>query len=252
MGKELEVFNPDSFQVANVDQVSSTVLQNFEGLQVQFENCRFPSGGMVSFQLEEEPIKFLDGVILVHYSTRALFLSKFGGSDDTKSPPVCSSTDGKFGKGLGSETGTGLCRSCPYNEYGSYTSYVDANDASNKKACSVKHRIFLLQSGNLFPILLSLPITSIKALEVFMTKLASKGKNYKQVITRIGLEKVQNKNGIPFAVATFKNMGEVSPEDFKSITEIAQFLDGFCRNKPIGETEEDRDRQEDFSHEVEL
>lgn len=246
--KEVAVFNPNSFQVANVEQISSTVLENFEGLVPVFSQIRFPSGGAVIFELDSEPEKYLEGVIICHYSTRALFTSKFGGGDDKKSPPACSSIDGRIGTGLGKETSTGFCRTCSFNEFGSFSSFVDPNDKSNKKACAVKHRLFLLRSGELFPILLALPITSIKNLEIYMTRIASRGKNYKTVITQIGLERVKNANNIEFAIATFKNMGDVPEEKVKSVMEVASFLDNFCRNKPITGDEED-DRQEDFSRE---
>lgn len=221
----------EDFQLVDFKTIKTNIAENFEGLEPQFITVTIPAGGGTTFEIDEdEAVKAIEGVIIDHYAIRALFLNKFG--EGEKTPPVCFSMDGVKGEGLGADEGTGSCYDCKYNKWGSYQEYVDETDTSNRKACAEKHRVFVLRSGELLPLLITFPVTSIRPLSLYMTKLASKGKNYKTVITRISLEK-KTKGDIPYSVAVFKFVKDIPEDKVEEIKAIAAFLKPYCRNKPI-------------------
>lgn len=128
--------------------------EELEGLNISFDKVRIPSGGGTMWEVagdnpdEPEHMKEILGVIVDHYPVNAYFENEYTGEI---APPTCSSMDGKFGIGVPG----GSCVNCPLNKYGS------ADDGKGKK-CKNLRRVYLLRSGEILPILITLPPTSIR------------------------------------------------------------------------------------------
>jgi hypothetical protein len=232
MGGELA--KPVEFVIANIREVKGNIMENFEGLTPQFMPIKFPTGGSTVFELDEEPVKEIDGVIVDHYAIRLLFLREIG---EVKRPPDCVSQNGLTGSGLCEEKLACICADCEYNKWGSFKEFIKESDDTNKKACREKHRIFVLRSGDLLPILLTIPITSKDNFANYMTKIASKGKSYKTIITGITLEKAKSKGNLDFAKATFQKIGDIPDEKLKDMLMLSEYLKPYTRNKPIDTSE---------------
>ena len=169
--------------------------EEFNDTEVNFLRVKIPSGGATSFEIpdplnpdETNPTKVLAGIIVAQHKANGYWPE----GDSMGNPPECSSFDGKVGIG----TPGGDCARCPLNEWGS-------GDGGSGKACKNMMQVYLLQSGVMFPIQLSLPPTSIKPFNSYMSRLRMNGLLPSKVLTSISLRKEES-NGNPYAVAVFK------------------------------------------------
>lgn len=173
---------------------------------ITFEEVKVPSGGGLAFEVEgdEEPemVKTLSGVIIHHHATNAYWSSDYTGEN---AEPDCLSTDGE----IGVDRFTGEirdCRKCEYNQYGS---------SGNGKACKNMQRIYFLREGEYFPIRITLPPTSIKALKNYIgsKKVVLSGKRSWQVLTEIKLQKAQSSGGITYSQCVFSKIRNLEAEE---------------------------------------
>lgn len=186
----------------DTDKIIAAVSENFDGEDLgpnDLDRVRIPSGGALQWlvpDLEEDEIalKTLRGIIVAKRASRAYWESSLDESGGG-TPPDCSSQDGKIGQG----NPGGDCSDCPFNQFGS------ANAGEGRgKACKEMRLVFLMRPGNnLLPLIVVLSPTSITPLKKYMQRLSNAGMTYKQLVTDIGLESDQNKDGIKFAKATF-------------------------------------------------
>ena len=144
--------------------------QDIEGLQLGFKCVKIPSGGQLQFELTgEDPdnpdyARYLEGIILYSHNANAYWIA--GKGEDDNAPPDCQSTDGKIGYGHPG----GLCADCPYNRFGS-----DTKGTGKGKACKNQRIIYLLRSGEVMPIQLSLSPTSLRPYSDFVKQRLSPG-----------------------------------------------------------------------------
>jgi len=179
--------------------------EEMDGLSISFDRVRIPSGGGLAFEVpgedDDEPDteKEIVGVIVYHHPVNAYWGSAYTGQNN---PPKCSSMNGKEGKG---EPGM-FCPTCEFNQFGS-----DA--ATGGKLCKNMRRIYILRNGELFPLLLTLPPTSLGNFAKYLSRrILQKGLRTHHVVTRIGLKKATSNSGIAYSQATFKMQGVFPPE----------------------------------------
>lgn len=177
-----------------------------EGLSINFETIKIPSGGSIAFEVtSDDPnspdlVKELEAIIIDHYPVNAYYETKYEGQNN---PPSCSSSDGKTGTGNPS----GSCKSCPLNSYGS------AEDGIGK-ACKNLHRLYILRNGDLLPTRLTLPPTSLKPFSDYLVKkVVMKGMKSCDVVTKITLKKETSKTGIVYAQAQFAISKILTPDE---------------------------------------
>ena len=93
------------------------------------------------------------------------------------------------------ENPTGKCASCPMNEWGSA-------EGSRAKACRENKNLVVMLPGSILPVLVSLPVSSIKPSKQYMMRLAQAAVAPWAVETVITLES-QNKGGQRWSTAKF-------------------------------------------------
>lgn len=189
---------------------------DIDGLQLGFQNVKIPSGGQLQFELpSEDPdnpdyAKYLEGVILHSHNACAYWIA--GKDEDDNTPPDCQSTDGKIGYG----NPGGLCADCPYNRFGS-----DTKGTGRGKACKNQRIIYLLRSGDVMPIQLSLPPTSIRPYTDFVNAaFVSRRRGICGSVVQIGLKKKSNGKD-DYSVATFKRLYDFTGEELAQIRAYA-------------------------------
>lgn len=196
-------------------EVTEIIKEELDGLgQIPFDTVKVPSGGGLAFELpgdnpdSPETVTDLAGVIVHHHPVNAYWKEAFSGGNQQ---PDCSSIDGKNGI----EMATGElheCESCPFNQFGS------AGDGSNGKACKNGHRVYILREGEVLPLLLTLPPTSLKGFKDYLAKrVVLKGKRSWHVVTRVTLKKEQNSGGIKYSSCVFSKLGDLSAEQIASL-----------------------------------
>ena len=135
--------------------------------------------------------KELSGIILLQRRVRRFWKLNIENSGG-KQPPDCYSSD--FKRGVGSPGGN--CLVCPHAQYGS--------NPKGGRACKEYRELLFLRPENLLPDIVSLPITSIKSVDDYLTLLSRTGRACYGVVTKIGLEKTKNGQGMEYPRATFK------------------------------------------------
>lgn len=174
-----------------------------------FERIKFPSAGsqfweIVSLNGESEPVKSIEGIVLMHKNTRVYWANEYTGE---KVPPDCSSDNGVFGKG----NPGGACATCPYSQWNS-----DPKGGGGQ-ACKAIGIQFVMRPDEVLPVIVPVPPTSLAGMKKFMLKLVSKKLKYYECILSFGLEQAQNKGGIKYSRINPKVVSVLPPEARKQI-----------------------------------
>lgn len=144
------------------DEVMNGVASELEGLQISLDKGKIPAGGGLAFEVPgndpESPdsVKEITGVIIDHYPLNSYWTEKYNGQNVA---PNCYSTDSH--NGIGSPGGD--CSKCPFNKFGS-------GEDGQSKACKNAHRLYILRSGEMYPIVITVPPTSLKPLSDYLAK----------------------------------------------------------------------------------
>ena len=208
------------------NDLAEAIAEEMDGLSIEFDRVKIPSGGGLAFEVPgDDPdnpdmMKELVGVIVDHHPVNAFWSDKYAGQNN---PPDCSSMDGKTGQG----NPGGVCKNCPYNQWGS-------DPDTGGKACKNMHRIYLLRDGDLFPLLITLPPTSIKPFSNYLAKrVIGRGKRSYGVITKISLRRETNKSGIAYSQAQFAAAGELPADEVQKAAEYAQGIKAITRGQEV-------------------
>lgn len=147
----------------------------------------------------EDTCKEIVGHILYWHNANQYWSTAF--SPEDSNPPDCCSSDGVFPDG-GEAMLEGPCAACPHNQYGSA---VNKDGSKGKgKACQNTVRLYVLAEGEMIPVLLKAPPSSLgkkESLLRFLTNLpnvtakAGVGTVYQLVKVRFTLYKKQFDNG---------------------------------------------------------
>ena len=192
--------------------------QDIEGLQLGFQLVKIPSGGQLQFELTgEDPdnpayARYLEGVILYSHNANAYWAG--GKNDSENTPPDCQSMDGKIGYGCPG----GLCADCAYNRFGSDT---DPKGTGRGKACKNQRIIYLLRSGEVMPIQLSLSPTSLRPYSDFVNAaFVARRRGVCGSVVQIGLKKRSNGKD-DYSVATFRRLYDFTGEELAQVRAYA-------------------------------
>lgn len=197
-------------EMGDADFSSEELAEDRDGFTMSFPRIKIPAGGVLQFELptgdpqHPDYSPTLTGVILFNHASCAYWPEGDEYSDDV--PPLCSSVDGKQGYG---EPG-GVCEACALSQFGS---------ASNGrgKACKNMRVLYLLRSGEMMPIQLSLPPTSIRPYTTFVNSaFLLRGRRVCSGLVQIGLRKGSS-NGFTYSVATFKKLRDFEGEELAQV-----------------------------------
>lgn len=220
MSKALTIV--DVFNLPTSTHLGQAFMEELDGLEFSFDRVKIPSGGGLAFEVPgddadtPETATELIGVIVDHHPVNAYWRDRYDGQNN---PPDCASLDGKTGQG---QPG-GTCLTCPMNQWGS-------GDGGRSKACKNMHRIYLMREGELFPLLLTLPPTSLRNLANYLAKrVVGKGKRSHEVITKITLKKAKSAGGIPYSQAQFAFGGSLAPELANTAATLSEQFKAFTR-----------------------
>lgn len=146
-------------------------------------------------------------------------------------PPDCFSMDGITPDPFSGNRQNSECRSCTQNSFGS--------DGGRGKACKNMKRVHILLEGEMLPHRLTIPPSNLKAVDLYVSLLTSKGIPYQLVKTEFSLGKAKNKDGITYAEIQMKNIGTTdSVEEARRIKAIRDEFLGVMRGQEIKAEEE--------------
>jgi len=201
--------------------------EELEGLNLSFDKVRIPAGGSTMWELDEgEVSKEIDGVIVDHYPVNAYFENEYTGEI---APPTCSSMDGKIGSG---EPG-GTCTNCQLNKYGS------AEDGKGKK-CKNLRRLYILRSGEILPILITLPPTSIKNFSDYVSKkIVTKGMKTCDVVTTLSLVAEKSNTGIKYSKVAFVINRKLNEKEIATMRSFSESIKHTTRSERVEIVQDD-------------
>lgn len=187
--------------------------EDMDGMRMSFPRVKIPSGGSLQFEIptgdpdNPDYAKTLTGIILYNHPSNAYWTE---GSESEDNAPVCSSMDGKCGTG----SPGGSCASCSLNQFGSATE-------GKGKACKNMRVLYLLRSGELMPLQINLPPTSLNPFRTFMNQAFSTRRRatYGSLV-EIGLKKMNNGRD-DYSVATFRLVSDFSGEALAQVRNFA-------------------------------
>lgn len=214
---EISKINSGFLAVKDIN-LSDMVSQEMEGLNVSFERIKIPAGGTTMFEIpgdnpdEPENVKEFSAVILYHHPMYSYYKDKYTGGSN---PPDCSSTDGFLGEGVPG----GECGKCPYNQFGS--------GENGSKACKNRRRLYILREGEIFPMILSLPSSSLNDFSRYLMRQLSKGNKSNMIVTRFSLKKAVNNSGISYSQAQFALERKLTPEEYTFISAMSEQVKEF-------------------------
>lgn len=207
----------EGFQVANP---TGDFAKQLAGITLEIPQLKMPAAGGLFFEIDEQPMKELQGVIIAHGPKKVFFANDYDGST---APPDCFSDDGVNGNlRVDEDPETGevtlecrKCADCPNNQFGS--------GKNGGKLCKDKHQLYILLSGEIIPMSLLLPVSSCKNLNSYASKLFAKGQFLNNVVTSFTLEKATNKTNIVYSKIVFKKVRDLTPEEIAACAECAKF-----------------------------
>lgn len=188
--------------------------EDMEGVTLRLPRAKIPSGGMLQFEVtgdnpdEPDYEKTLEGVLMYAHCANVYWPE--GSEYDDDAPPLCQSVDGKTGFGAPG----GMCQDCMLNQYGS-----DSRGAG--KACKNMRVIYLLRSGESMPIQLSLPPTSLRGYNDYVSAaFLNRRRGICSGITQITLKKTSS-GGHDYSVAVFKKIRDFTGEELAAARAIS-------------------------------
>jgi hypothetical protein len=209
--KEQETMLP--FQMPTLSEKAQ---EQLAGIKLEYPQLKIPSAGSLFFEIDEEPVKELTGIIVHHGPRNMYYATDFDGANN---PPDCSSFDGITGlrreEGLeGDEYIKCKCSECEFGKFGS------DNSGNGGKACKEKHQLYILCGGRVVPFSLLLPVSSTRPLNSYATSIFNQGKFLNEVLTSFTLEKATSKSGIIYSRIVFKKVRDLTSEEI-AIAEAA-------------------------------
>lgn len=184
---------------------------------------KVPGGGGPAFEVQGETeddtelMKAVEGVIVFTHRVNAYWPGTYGAGGEESRIPLCSSMDGKTGL----HTATGEvrdCNACPYNQYG--TGVDDKGRQAKGKACKNMRRVYLLMSGDPNLYLLTIPPTSIRAVNRQLTRILSGGTPYVGMVMRFTLERAKNSGGIVYSRVQVQPAGRLPAASAQQVTQM--------------------------------
>lgn len=211
---------------ANVAQMAALKEELMEccvGMEFSMDRIKMPSGVSKFFIVpgdgeEEQQVSEIVGIVLHSHPSFAYYTTSYQGGSN---PPDCGSFDGKTGIG----NPGGSCRECIHNRFGS------GGDGQGK-ACQNRKMLYILQEGELLPMMLSLPVGSVRKFEDFVKLWFAKHmKLPHQFVTKITLKKAHsNTTNRDFSQAVFQRVRDLTDEEKAATAPYVQQVRGYAKN----------------------
>lgn len=196
-----EIMKAEKFELgATQDEFKEMIegiAEDMEGLgAIQLTRVNVPNGGATAWDVDDEDEDALVGVIVAKFNRNYYYDRPFDPNDEDNRP-ACMSRDGKTGVTIDGEIRE--CASCPFNQW-----------TDEGKKCTNKVDLYLLRSGEMLPLQVTLPPTSLKSLKDYVKKLLNKGSRLATVVTSITLERV--KGNFTYSQAKFEMVEKLDAE----------------------------------------
>ena len=163
---------------------------NMEGVEARLPQIKIIHQAQLFETPDGEKAPSIEGIILDINRINAFWEESFDTSGGG-TPPDCYSMDGITPDPFSSIKQSNSCTACEQNKFGS--------DGGRGKSCKNMKRIHLMIEGDMLPYRLTIPPSNLKAVDLYVSLLTSKGIPYQLVKTKLSLKQVTNKDGIAYS-----------------------------------------------------
>ena len=162
---------------------------------------------------DEVPVRDFEGVVLMSHNCNAYWPVPFGTPGADKNP-ACASMDAI--EGVTQDGEVVQCHGCPYNKF------ETAKGGEGKgKACKNMRRLYILREGDVLPMVLSLPPSSLEAYDKYRTRCSTAGKKPQAVMTKFTLVKAKNAEGTAYSKPQFEAVSVLPLDEVERVREYA-------------------------------
>jgi hypothetical protein len=196
--------------------------KNMEGVAPRLPQINIVHQGQLFVFPDESQLKEFEGIILDTNRINAWWEESYDATGGG-TPPDCFSMNGITPDLNCNMPQAPSCAECEKNKFGS-----DDGGKGRGKACKNMKRVHIMLENEMLPYRLTLPPSNLKAIDMFISLLVSKGLPYQLVVTNFMLKKAQNKDGIVFSEIDPKKIGIIT--DPKKAAFLKQLLSEF---KPV-------------------
>ncbi len=177
------------------------------------DRVKVPSGGTTTWVIPsvegEVEAKELVGTIVAWKEGRVFWADPYSGEGQS---PDCYSNDLVRGSGKPG----GSCQACPFNQWKS-----DPKGGPGK-ACKEVRSLFIVREGDVLPIVLTVPPSSLKNLRQYFTRLAAQAKIFYGVETALTLTRVKNSSGIAYSEITPRATRAYNRDEYARVSGYAR------------------------------
>lgn len=231
--KENNEINDAGFATqADMQWLSDAMSEDCAGIDLQFDRIKIPAGGSTAFEIpsadgdDNEMVKEITGVILYNHPANAYYTDKYTGGSN---PPDCGSFDGIHGSG----NPGGNCKNCPFNKFGS--------GEGKSKACKNRRMLYILREGELFPVILNLPVGSSGTYKNYVKRLLAQRTSLSRVVTSISLKKAMSDSNIAYSQASFKFVRTLTDKEIESLAPLIEQMKTYATNLTAADLIEDKE-----------
>lgn len=203
------------------DQMSSVLANNLNGASLRpfdLDRVKVPAGGATSWEVPSlkgpEAVRELTGIILAAQDGRKYYISK----GDGNTPPDCTSMDMIHGVG----NPGGDCQACAFNQWGSAVS--DSGQAGKGKACSEFKLMLFIRPGDVLPLVISAPVTSLNNAKKYFLRLAQSQLMFQGVVTKLTLKQEKNAKGTAYSEIEFTYVRDLNKEEAERSLAISETM----------------------------
>lgn len=162
---------------------------------------KVPSGDSIAFTLGDQAPKTFDCIMILRQERRNYWEKSV--EEEGNQPPDCFSRDGvhgvgRYGPGT-DQNPSGMCEPCPMSQW------AEVDGKRVPPPCHQQEAVLALIEGMAFPLLLTVPRTSIKNFREYWkrTLFVGKMKSLIEVVTTVGLSPTKNDQGTKYNELTF-------------------------------------------------
>ena len=200
MAKETAVVKAETLDVEAMGEMFD-LKDNMEGVEARLPQIKIIHQAQMFEMPDGEKAPTVGGIILDISRINAFWEESFDQSGGG-TPPDCYSMDGLTPDPFSSSKQSSSCMTCDQNKFGS--------DGNRGKNCKNMKRVHLMIEGDMLPYRLTVPPSNLKAVDLYVSLLTSKGIPYQLVKTKLSLNKVTNKEGIAYSELVMSNGGLIT------------------------------------------
>lgn len=170
--------------------------ENMEGVAPRLPQISIVHQAQLFTMPDDTQVKEFEGIILDTNRINAWWEISYDESGGG-TPPDCFSMNGIEPDRGCPNVQAATCSECEKNQFGS--DIGPKGEAKRGKACKNMKRVHTILDGEMLPHRLTLPPSNLKAIDIYISLLTSKGVPYQLVMTSFKLKAVQNKEGIKYS-----------------------------------------------------